>query len=178
MSKQKVASPTIQLESLLLSLFIDVNDNRDVATSYVVGAYLLVDTKDHVIVKLSGKIVEVMCKVNTKYIYFITQDNGKQALYLKLKKALYRCIQSAIFWYRTFKGCLEDTGFKLNKYDACVANKTIAGNKCTICWYVDDIKISHEDPTLVDEVISKIEDRLGKMTVNRGEEHNFVGTLV
>ena len=66
-------------------------------------------------------------------------------------------------------------GFKLNKYDLYVANKMIADKKCTIRWYIDDTKISHEDPKVVDKVILKIEDRLGKMTVCRGKDHNFVG---
>ena len=66
-------------------------------------------------------------------------------------------------------------GFKLNKYDPCVAEKMVNGKQCTICWYVDDNKISHAEPKVVDEVIAKIEERFGKMVVTRGEKHNFVG---
>ena len=84
-------------------------------------------------------------------------------------------MQSAILWYDTFKGCLEDMGFKVNKYDPCVANKTINGKQCTICWYVDDTKISHVDAEVVSMVIRKIYERFGKMVVTRGKVHNFVG---
>ena len=66
-------------------------------------------------------------------------------------------------------------GFQIDKYDRCVANKTIDGKQCTICWYVDDTKISHVNPKVVDEVIGLIEKRFGKMTVTRGKLHNFVG---
>ena len=118
----------IQLEMLTLSLLIDAKENRDGAIVDVVGAYLLADMKDHVIVKLSGKTVEVMCKVNIKCIDYITQENGKQVLYLKLKKFIYGCILSAILWYATLKGCLENMGFKLNKHNLCVTNKMVAGN--------------------------------------------------
>ena len=45
----------------------------------------------------------------------------------------------------------------------------------TLCWYVDDNKISHEDPKIVDWVITKIEDKFGKMVVKRGKKHTFVG---
>ena len=69
----------------------------------------------------------------------------------------------------------ERYGFELNEYGLCVANKMIDGKQCTIVWYVDDNKISHEDSTVVDEVIAKIEERFGKMTVKRGKEHVFVG---
>ena len=84
-------------------------------------------------------------------------------------------MQSVLLWYQTFKGCLEDIGFKLNPYDPCVANRDINGKQCTICWYVDDAKISHVDKTVVDWVISKIESKVGKMTVIRGHKHTFVG---
>ena len=66
-------------------------------------------------------------------------------------------------------------GFKINPYDPCVANKTINGNQCTICWYVDDTKISHVSELVVDSIISDIESKFGKMTVTRGNKHTFVG---
>ena len=66
-------------------------------------------------------------------------------------------------------------GFKVNPYDPCVANKTIDGSQCTICWYVDDTKISHVSSSVVDSVISSIENKFGKMTVTRGSKHTFVG---
>ena len=57
----------------------------------------------------------------------MTVEGGKRILYVRLKKALYGCMQSAILWYDTFKGCMEDMGFKINKYDPCVSNKMIDG---------------------------------------------------
>ena len=63
----------------------------------------------------------------------------------------------------------------LNPYDLCVANSTIEGKQCTICWYVDDNKISHVHPKVVDRIISLIEDKFGKMSTTRGNGHNFLG---
>ena len=84
-------------------------------------------------------------------------------------------MQSALLWYQTFKGCLSELGFTINPYDPCVANKTINKKQCTVAWYVDDTKISHEDPKVVDWVIQKIEEKFGKMSVTRGKKHTFVG---
>ena len=47
-------------------------------------------------------------------------------------------------------------GFKVNRHDRCVANKIIDGKQCTICWYIDNTKISHMDPKVVDEVIKVV----------------------
>ena len=66
-------------------------------------------------------------------------------------------------------------GFKLNPYDKCVANKVINGKQCTIAFYVDDNKISHEDPEVVTYIIEQIEKKFGKLVVSRGKKHNFLG---
>ena len=103
--------------------------------------------------KLTGNSVNIMCGVSKDYEKYIGIENGKKVLYSRLKKALYGCMQSAILWYDNFKGCLEEMGFKVNRHARCVANKIIDGKQCTICWYVDNTKISHMDPKEVDEVI-------------------------
>ncbi len=96
-------------------------------------------------------------------------------LYLKLLKALYGCVQSALLWYKLFSTTLQGAGFELNPYDTCVANKIIDGKQCTITWYVDDNKISHADDNVVINIIETIEGRFGKMTVTRGKDHVFLG---
>jgi len=64
-------------------------------------------------------------------------------LYVKLRKALYGTLQAA----------LVEWGFKLNKYNKCMANKLTNGKQCTIIWHVDDLKISHVDHKVMEEVI-------------------------
>lgn len=66
-------------------------------------------------------------------------------------------------------------GFELNEYDKCVANKVINGEQCTIVFYVDDNKISHKDPKVLDGIIDKLSEILGKVTVSRGKKHDFLG---
>ena len=173
--QEDVASPTIQLESLILAMLIDAFEGRDVATADVVGAYLKTGMTETVHVKLVGESADIMCKVNEDCKQFITKEKGKNTLYMRLNKALYGCMQSALLWYNTYSRCLKQLGFRLNPYNPCVANKVINGERCTVCWYVDDSKISHRDPRVVTEVIQQIEKSFGKMTVKRGKEHVFVG---
>ena len=47
-----------------------------------------------------------------------------------------------------------------------------------VCCHVGVTTISYEDPKVVDSLISKIEDRFGKMTVNIGKKYNFVGIYI
>ena len=41
---------------------------------------------------------------------------------------------------------LESIGFRLNPYDLCIANKFVDKNQMTVCWHIDDLKVSHIDP--------------------------------
>ena len=65
--KEDTSSPTLQLESLIMSLMIDAKERRKVATADIVGAYLLAEMKDHVVVKLKGEAVDVLCETNEVY---------------------------------------------------------------------------------------------------------------
>ena len=141
----------------------------------VTGAYLNADMDDFVLIRLSGEDIDMMCEANPVYADFITNDNGKKPLFLQLKKALYGCVKSALLWYRLFRDTLQDLGFVLNPYDPCVANANIKGSQYTIVWYVDDNKISHKDPTVVTDLVQRIEAKFGYMAKTQGDEHEFLG---
>ena len=79
-------------------------------------------------------------------------------MYLKILKAIYGMIESALLWYSLYTEVLQKEGFEINPYDRCVANKSIDGTQCTIAWYVDDNILSHVKPSVVDNVIGKIKE--------------------
>ena len=173
--KSETASPTVATDSLMASIIIDAYERRHVGTADIAGAYLKAYMKDYTIMKFTGESVDILCKLNKKYLKFVTEENGVKVLYVRLIKAIYGCVQSALLWYQLFYSHLKDMGFVLNPYDPCVANKMINEKQCTITWYVDDTKISHVDPEVVTDVIEQIEAKFGKMTVKRGSEHVFLG---
>ncbi len=176
--KSETASPTVATNSLMISIGIDAHERRDVGTSDIAGAYLKAYMKDYVIMKFTGVSVDILCEMNPKYIPFVTIENGVKVLYVRLIKAIYGCVQSALLWYKLFYSHLKKMGFVLNPYDPCIANKIINGKQCTIAWYVDDMKISHVDANVVSQIIEQIEERFGKMTVTRGREHTFLGIKI
>ena len=77
-----------------------------------------------------------------------------------------------------YKGTLENEGFLLNPYEPCIANKVIDGHQCTVAWYVDDNKISHQDPNVVTNILNMIESKFGKLTITRGKEHVYLGMKI
>ena len=71
----------------------------------------------------------------------------------------------------------------INPYHGCVAYKMVKGKQITICFHVDDCKISHESSKVIDETIewlreeyeSIFEDGSGAMKVHRGKVHKYLG---
>jgi len=175
-AKEDATSPTVSTEALLVSLIIDAFEGRDVATADVAGAYLHAEMDEFVIMKITNSHhIRIMCDIDPIYKEYITVENRKEVLYVQLLKALYGCIKSALLWYMLFTSVLKDMGFVLNPVDPCVANKDINEKQCTICWYVDDNKVSHVEYDVVTEVLESIEKKFGKMSITRGKKHSFIG---
>ena len=90
---------------------------------------------------------------------------------------------ASLLYYHKYTKSLIGIRFKLNPYDLCVANKMIKGKQMTICFHVDDCKLSHREPKVMDKMItwlrqeyeSIFEEGSGKMTVSRGKVHKYLG---
>jgi hypothetical protein len=174
-TKEETSSPTVSLEALLLTSIIDAQEERDVATVDI-PAFLHSNIDELVIhLRLDGPMADLLVRVNPdKYRKFVVKDrNGKTGvIYVELKKALYGTLQAALlFWENLSSYLIEHLGFTANKYDRCTANKTINGKQCTIVWHVNDLKMSHVDPKILDDVISKLDKKYrqeGPLSVTRG----------
>ena len=153
-----VTFPTVSLEALFVTLVIDAYEGRDIATFDIPGAYLHSEmpSKKVVLLKLKGIFAKIMCEINEEYKQYIQYEKGQKVLYLRVLWTIYECIESALLWYLLYKKTLEEEGYILNPYDLCVANKVIDGKQSTIVWYVDDNKVSHVDPKVVDGLLLKI----------------------
>ena len=114
-------------------------------------AYLHAKNDGHIIMLLRGKMVELPVKLQPELYqkYVITSKNGEPMLYVKLLKALYGLLRSALLFYKKLRGDLENMGFEINPYDPCVANMEINGFQMTVTWHVDNLKVSHKDPAAV-----------------------------
>ena len=174
-TKEQTASPTVSQDAFFLTSIIDALEGRKKAITDVKGAYLNAKMKDVVIMKIIGPEVDLFCKLDSTLKEYVTKEKGRKVLYTQLDKALYGCVQSALLWYELYSSTLLEMGFVINPYDLCVANANLEGHQCTICWYVDDNKISHKDPKVIERVIKRIEEKFGTMSKTMEEEHDFLG---
>ena len=108
--------------------------------------------------------------------YVTTGPNGEPILYVRLLKALYGLLKSALLFYKKLQGELEKMGFEVNPYDPCVANKIINGSQMAVTWHVDDFKISHKESDKVTKFLSELGKVFGnKLTIHRGKIHSYLG---
>ena len=66
-------------------------------------------------------------------------------LYVRLYKALYVMLGDVLMFYKRLRSDFGYRGFVVNSCDYFVANKMVDGAQMTVCWHVDDLKISHRD---------------------------------
>ena len=163
---------------------IDAIEGRDVATADIPGAFLQTDMPEgeNVYIRLDGTMAELLCRIDPKmYRKYLTGKGGHKVIFAKAEKAIYGTLRAALLFWEKLWGTLEGWGFELNPYDACTVNKMIDGNQCTIVWHVDDLKISHKDPKVVDKVLAMLNKEFGKeapLTVTRGLIHDYVGMTI
>ena len=143
------------------------------------------DAKKRVIIRIRGMLVDILVRIAPEvYEDYVTYDKkGNKQILVECLNALYGTMVAALLYYQKFTTTLKENGYTMNSYDPCVWNKTIKGHQCTICFHVDDCKISHKSKTVVDQTIewlrkdyeSVFEDGSGKMRINRGKVHKYLG---
>ena len=114
--EESISSPTVSVETLFSTLAIDAFEHRKVSTFDVPGAYLhaKMPPNKQILLKLRGEFVDIMCNVNELHRPNIVIENGKKVLYMKVKRAIYGYIESALLWYDLFTSTLQGMGFKVN----------------------------------------------------------------
>jgi hypothetical protein len=129
--------------------------------------------------------VEILVEIApVMYKPFVSRNKkGVTQLLVQFQNALYSTMVASMLYYRKYVKSLMDIDFAINLYDPCVANKTIECHQMTICFHVDDCKLSHRKKKVVDSMIeylrqeyeSIFEDGSGEMTVSRGNTHKYLG---
>jgi len=181
--KEEVSSPTVSLEAMMLSCAIDAKEGRYVIVTDIPSEFLHADMEDEVHMLLEGTIAELIMKLDPslyrKYVWH--NQKGKPMLYVQLEKALYGTLQVAHLFWKLLSTTLQEWGFKINKYDQCVANKIIKGKQCISIWHIDDLKISHVDKRVVEDKLKQLMTKFGQdapLTTCRGKILDYLGMKI
>ena len=93
---------------------IDAYEERDMVIFDLPGAYLHAEMpKDkRLLMKFRDEFVDIVCKVNPEYEQDVVVEHGKRVLYVRILRAIYGCIESALLWYELYVSVLKDMGFE------------------------------------------------------------------
>ena len=116
----------------------------------------------------------IMITIDPKYERY-REKNGE--ITVRLDKALYGCVESALLWYNHISEALADLGFVKNPCDPCVFNMTRKEVQCTIVLHVDDLFVTCADETVIDDVLKSLKEKYGETNESRGNKHNYLGMV-
>ncbi len=155
-TKKDVSSPNVTAKAVMLTCIINAQEYRDVAMIDILKAFVQTvvskeDAEHHVTVHIRGPLVDVLVLIapDVYGLFVSTTKTGQNVLIVECLNAVYGTVVAALLYYKKFVKSLVNHGFKLNPYNGCVANKIVKGKQITMCFHVDDCKISHEHPKVV-----------------------------
>jgi len=82
-----------------------------------------------------------------------------------------------LFWENLSSFLISELGFQPNHYDSCVVNKSKEGHQCTIAWHIDDLKISHISPNVVENIVYQLNKQYGQeepISVHCSPTHDYL----
>jgi hypothetical protein len=159
---------------------IDTHKRRNITTIDIPGAFLNAYNDKETFMLLKGCLAKLMVQVdpNLYQKYIIFDKNNQALLYVKLSKAIYGLLKSALLFYKKIVSNLQnyETPFVINPYDPCIVNATINGKQMTTTWHVDDLKVSHVDPFQITKFVAYLASIYGNgLVVHRGKVHDYLG---
>ncbi len=157
-TKEDASSPMVSSEAVMLTCVIDATKKRDVAVVNIPNAFIqtvVEDEKDRAFICIFGLLVDLLGSFAPDVYgpYAMVGKRGEKQLLVQCPTALYGTMVTLLLYYKKFVKSLKSDGFRLNPYDPCVANKQVKGEQLTVCFHVDDCKILHVIPKVVDETI-------------------------
>ena len=113
-----------------------------------------VKKKEMVIIKLSGVLVDILCKTSSYYKSYVSRDKiGVNQFLISCQNALYVKMVDILLYYCKFDKILTSIGFEINPYDPCITNKAINGSHMKICFHADAFKLIHRKRKSNDRII-------------------------
>ena len=95
-----------------------------------------------------------------QYEKYVIYEGGQKVLYVELVMALYGTLCAVLIFWCHLTHKLIEWGFEINPYDWCAMNKQIKGSHCTLTWQIDDLKLSHISPHVLEELLEQLKSRV------------------
>jgi hypothetical protein len=165
-----IAAPTASIEAVFILLNIAALHDMHVITADIGGAYLHANMDKPIYMRLDPITTGIVCALDKKHASYV-QSNQQSVV--KLKKALYGCVESAKLWYTRLKDFLVSIGLQILKQDPCTF--TSIANDLIVIIYVDDLLIMSKKKEKLDEFVMSLREEFGEVTDNRESPLPYLG---
>jgi hypothetical protein len=171
-----LSSPTAATSSVLIVAALAASEGRDVCATDIGGAFLnasMADTGVIVHMRLRKELASILCEMDGTYRDYVEPSGS---VVVRLRRALYGCVEAAKLWHDTLIDVLKAMGFRRNARDGCVLNRSQGGKpQVTIALHVDDLLITSTDRGQITEVIDSLKQRFGEVKTAWGPRLSYVG---
>ena len=172
----ETSSPTVSTAAVLVTMAIAAHERRHVMTMDVETAYLnarMIDDKP-VFMRIGPLVTAILGQLDAKFEKYL---DSKGSVIVKLDKALYGCVESAVLWYKDLRATLEEDGYIVNPYDLCVFNKYYEGKQITVIFHVDDLLAACAIRAALEKLYATLVRKYEKVKVKWGEKHPYLGMI-
>ena len=171
-----LSAPTAATSSVLIVAGIAAAEHRKVMVADIGGAFLNADIKPTGIlvhVRLDSLMTSILVRIDPSFKEFVAEDGSSV---VQLDKAMYGTVEAASLWHKDLTDMLIKDGFKRNPYDFCVFNKVgPSGKQITVVCHVDDLLITSESISDMDDFERALRNKYKEVTSKRGAVINFIG---
>ncbi len=142
----------------MLTCVIDANKKRDVTVVDIPNAFIqtvVEDKKDRAFICIRGPLVDILGSITPDVYgpYMMVGKKGEKQSLVQCLTALYGTMVASLLYYKKVVKSLKLNGFRLNPYEPCMTDKQVKGEQLTVCFCVDNCKILHFIPKVVDKTI-------------------------
>ena len=129
-------------------------------------------------------MVNMICDIDPVFKKFVLTNKrtGKKKLYGKLTKAVYGTLLGAILFYHKLSDQLYKWGYKQNPYDPCTFNKMVNDEQLTIQFHVDDLRCSHMEQKVWDDLVKDLNNvfqtNKKELVETKGDIHKYLGLTI
>lgn len=172
-----VSSPCVNLTSVFTLLSIAAFERRHIAAIDIKGAYLNARLSSVTVhMRIQPQLVTLLKDLYLKLYKrdiseFILPDGS---MIVRVLKALYGLIESALLWYKHLSATLNRAGYTTSRNDKGVFFKTTStGQKCAIAIHVDDLLVTSTHKDLLDQLLKTLTDTYHDINVQKDSTQLF-----
>ena len=125
-----------------------------------------------VFVRLQPEVSAMICKKDKNYVSYLEKDG---TIVVKLDRALYGCVESALLWYKNISQALEEYGMSKSNEEPCMFFNNLNGHRMWIAVHVDDLMVHAENAVDGDYLCEFLRRKYGQIKINQGKMLSYLG---